>query len=69
MSLDIDSPRPSSDSYRHLSEIDSLFTPENDVYEPDENDLSEAELRELYDREEIDRFLNLFSTVCTSLYL
>lgn len=29
----------------------------------DENEMSEEQLRELYDSEEIDRFLNLFSAV------
>jgi hypothetical protein len=32
-----------------------------------EDDLSEQQLRELYDREEIDRFLNLFAAVSLSL--
>ena len=29
-----------------------------------EDELSEQQLRELYDSEEVDRFLNLFSAVC-----
>ena len=33
------------------------------VEEPDEDELTEEELRELYDNEEIERFLELFSTV------
>ena len=32
----------------------------------EENGLSEKQLRELYDNEEIDRFLTLFSDVCNT---
>jgi len=32
----------------------------------DENELNEKQLRELYDNEEIDRFLTLFSDVCNT---
>ena len=35
----------------------------------DEEGLSEVQLRELYDDEEIDRFLHLFSSVSQSLYV
>lgn len=57
---------PNNSSRPSLSGIESVFQPETDVFNQsnaNEDVLSEAELREIYDREEIDRFLNLFSTV------
>jgi len=39
------------------------------VEQQEETYLSEEELRQLYDQEEIERFLRLFSAVCISIRL
>ena len=41
----------------------------SNVEDADEDRLTEKQLRELYDNEEIDRFLTLFSDVCNYLSL
>ena len=59
---------PSSQQYPELSfpSDSSLKTGSKQEEQQQESasDLSEEELRELYDQEEIERFLRLFSAVC-----
>ncbi|KAF8905572.1 hypothetical protein CPB84DRAFT_1844975 [Gymnopilus junonius] len=62
-------PNTSSPSYQSLTDVNSLIQSETDDLEHhDEDDLTEAELREIYDREEIDRFLHLFYTFVTEVH-
>ena len=59
--------RPLSQQYPERSfSSDTLLETESKQEQQQESasDLSEEELRELYDLEEIERFLRLFSAVC-----
>jgi hypothetical protein len=59
----IPGPSASPHLYRSLS-LDAYLQSETDLSEPlDEDDLTEEQLRVLYEDEEIDRFLTLFSAV------
>jgi hypothetical protein len=55
---------PSLRQYPELSADGFLQHESRNDEQQQEIDLTEEELRQLYDQEEIERFLRLFSTVC-----
>jgi hypothetical protein len=60
-----DTPFPSRQYPERSFSVDAFVQSESKQEEQQQDsDLSEEELRELYDQEEIERFLRLFSAVC-----